>query len=84
MTDRPTAVEPGRGVLEEGRARARLSARQLWVCYLGLGGDATVTQVEAFLDETEVPALREYNLLVDAVNERLMDNDVLPRLAYAS
>jgi hypothetical protein len=84
MSARPRDVQPGLGVLESGRLLGRLTPRELWLRYLGLGGDATVTQVEHYLEETQAPNRREYNLLVDAVNERLMDVGLFPRLAYAT
>ena len=72
------------GVLERGRVTARLTRRDLWLRYLGLGGDSSPVQVDGYLEGSQTPNRREYNLLVDALNERMMDIDVSPRLAYAS
>lgn len=80
--DRPLARGPR--VLEDMRKVARLTPRELWLRYLALGGDASPAQVDSFLADTAQASRREYNILVDALNERLRDIDLVPRLAYAS
>ena len=71
------------GPLEVGRLLARITSRELWLRYLGLGGDASPVDVDAYLAETRIPNQREYNLLVDALNERLTDLGGSVPLKYA-
>ena len=77
-------IEAGPGVLEDGRRLALITRRELWLRYLGLGGDASPGQVEDYLDERSAPDRREYNLLVDALNERFSDIASVTRLAYVA
>lgn len=84
MTSRPLPLARGPRVLDDMRKLARLTHRELWLRYLALGGDASPGQVDAFLADTQQASRREYNILVDALNERLRDIDLLQRLAYAS
>ena len=77
-------VARGPRVLDDMRKLARLTHRELWLRYLALGGDASPNEVDAFLADTKQATRREYNILVDALNERLQDINVVQRLAYAA
>lgn len=83
MTEHPVPIVRGPRVLETARKLARLSNRELWLRYLGLGGNASPGRLDAYLADTEQASRREYNILVDALNERLRDIDLFVRLAYA-
>jgi hypothetical protein len=82
VTDRPRSVRRGPRVLEDTRKLARLTSRDLWLRYLALGGNASPQQVDAYLADTQEATRREYNILVDALNERLSDINLVQRLAY--
>ena len=71
------------GTLERARMLARITSRELWLRYLGLGGDSSPMDVDAYLSEKQIPTRREYNLLVDALNERLIDIGLRSSVQYA-
>ncbi len=75
---------PGGGVLERARKFAKLTHRQLWLSYLGLGGDASPVEVESYLAGGSEPTRREYNILAHALNERLMDLGLATNIQYAA
>ena len=79
-----TSEVPGPGVLERARGRARLSVRELWIRYMGLGGSRTPSELDGILSSSDAPDVREYNLVVDALNERLADLGLNAPVRYAT
>jgi hypothetical protein len=61
------------GVLETARQDVGLSQGDLWLRYFALGGNAMPTEFEAFLSGVLEPAATEYDILVQALNERSME-----------
>ncbi len=84
MPERFRNVIAGRGVLERARVIAEMTGRELWLRYLGLGGDATPKDVDAYLAGRLEPTRREYNILVDALNERFMELGFRSPVQYAA
>jgi hypothetical protein len=84
MSRSTNEIEPGPNVLEDGRVLARITRRELWLRYLGLGGDASPAEFHDYLEDARTPNRREYNLLAHALNERLMDVGLFERLAYVA
>jgi hypothetical protein len=79
------ASEPaGPGVLERARIHAVLSFHDLWLRYFALGGDSGPDQVESYLTRDVDPGRRNYNLLVDALNERYTDLGLDRPILYAA
>ena len=60
-------------ILEEGRKLASLSVGQLWWAYLALGGTASPTTLAAYLSGEMRPDARQYDLIAQALNDRLTD-----------
>lgn len=50
-----------------------VDARQVWLDYYALGGDAPQQTVDAWLAATARPAARDYDILATAMNEALAD-----------
>lgn len=84
MTITPPSEAPGPGVLERARIHAALNVHQLWLRYFALGGDAYPDELGGFLTGGVEPGRREYNLLVDALNERFTELDLARSVLYAA
>jgi hypothetical protein len=67
----PTTAETQRRKLRGALARARASVDDLWLRYLGVGGTAEPTEVEAFLEGTTTLSAAERDRLALAANELL-------------
>lgn len=65
------------------RAVLGISAGELWMSYLGLGGDLPFAQVEAFLDGRAAIGSADYDRLAQVVNESLMDTGDVRSVPYA-
>lgn len=63
----------GPGVLERARIHAALTVHELWLRYFAIGGAASPSEVEGFLTGPNEPDRRQYNLLVDSLNERFSE-----------
>ena len=74
----------GPGVLERARGRAALSMYDLWLRYFAIGGGSTPGDVESFLTHDVDPGSRQYNLLVDALNERFTEMGLDRPVLYAA
>lgn len=74
---------PGPGVLERARIHAALNVHELWLRYFGIGGSAAPADVASFLVGTSEPDRREYNLLVDSLNERFTELRLNRPVLYA-
>lgn len=61
--------------------RAELSVRELWLRYYALGGDAGLTEIDAYLNLMPFSPL-QHNILALAVNERLKQLPPPPRAPY--
>jgi hypothetical protein len=70
--------DPG---LEAGRQLAGLTLTDLWVDYVGLGGNAAESELHGYLDGAHTPP-REHDLVALAINERLADLGIAHRLAF--
>jgi hypothetical protein len=73
----------GSGVLERARHNAALTFYELWLRYFSIGGASSPTEVEAFLTKGTEPDSRQYNLLVDALNERFTELGLNRPVLYA-
>jgi hypothetical protein len=73
----------GPGVLERARQHAALSVYDLWLRYFAIGGDSSPADVESFLAQGSEPGHRQYNLLVDALNERFTEMGLDRPVLYA-
>jgi hypothetical protein len=63
----------GNRVLEAARVQAGLSVSELWMAYFALGGSETAGVLRAFLDADVDPGLVDFDVLVQALNEKFMD-----------
>ena len=52
----------------DGRRRLGMSALALWIGYLAVGGDGSLSDVTAWLAGTTRLSIRDYDLLVQAMN----------------
>lgn len=69
--------------LDSARERAGLDPRQLWWAYAILGGTASEDTVEGFLDGRSVLDPDQYDILAQAVNDRLVELGIDHRAPYA-
>ena len=68
-------------ILDDGRARAGLTNRDLWVAYYSLGGFVSPDDLDSFLAGDTVPASADYNLIAQALNDVFIargDNHPIP------
>jgi anti-sigma B factor antagonist len=71
--------------LDQVRRSARLSVKDLYVDYFALGGTAELGEVAAHVNGASVPLnLHQQDVMVHALNERLVDLGQDRLLAYAS
>jgi hypothetical protein len=56
-------------VLDAGRKRAGLSARDLWLGYHSLGGTADPVTLDAYLDGTATPTSAQYDVIAQTLND---------------
>lgn len=70
-------------VLATALEQAEMSLRSLWLRYVGLGGTATIAQVDAHIrDETSLDE-HQHDVLVHALNERFFEMDLDHPLPYS-
>lgn len=60
-------------VLEAARVQSGMAEAELWLAYFALGGMASPQMVQSILDGTLEPSEPDYDVLVQALNERFMD-----------
>ena len=60
-------------ILGEGLRLAALSIGQLWWAYVAIGGTASPTDLAGFMSGEVVPDALQYDLVAQALNERLGD-----------
>lgn len=70
-------------LLEAACRRAALAPRQLWWAYATLGGTASESDVEAFLAGRSGLDPGQYDVLAQAVNDRLVELGIDHRVPYA-
>ena len=66
----PIPEDEHRRLLDVAYKRADLTLQELWVRYFGLGGDADLVEVEAYLHGLLSFAPLQRDMLAHAVNER--------------
>lgn len=71
-----------RRAIDQARLRADLSVDQLWLRYFELGGVAGLVEVEAFLQRLMPLSGYQHDVLVHAVNERLVEVGLVGDLPY--
>lgn len=71
-------------ILEGGRVRARMTLQELWWAYFALGGVASVAGVRSYLAgaTTGLVPQDQYDILTQAINERLMERGAGAALPY--
>jgi hypothetical protein len=79
-----TSEPAGPGVLERARVHAVLTVHQLWLRYFAIGGDAGPEEVQSYLTRGVEPGRHQYNLLVDALNERFTELGLDRPVLYAA
>ena len=57
--------------LRRAYGHAELTLQELWLRYFGLGGEAGVTEIDAYLNGLLPIPEKQHNILALAVNERL-------------
>ena len=60
--------------LEQGLHRSGMSHRELWLRYVGIGGDAGELELEAYLLALLRPSPLQYDLIAQAINEHFIDH----------
>jgi len=66
-------TRPGQTLLDKARLQAGLSVADLWYAYFALGGMARPEEVAEFVAGAREPARLDYDLLAQAINERLSE-----------
>lgn len=49
-----------------------MSFGELWMAYFGLGGNESLTTIRAHIEDDELIAARDHDLLVDALNDHFV------------
>jgi len=73
---------PRHRLFEAARARAQMGLEELWLDYLGLGGDAGLLELEAHLQGLMPLSQSQQDVLAHALNERLDHLHRANRLPY--
>lgn len=60
-------------MLETARQQAGLTTVELWLRYVGLGGQGTLASVELFVSGATPPDRRQHDRLAQALNDRFVD-----------
>ncbi len=80
-------MNPGGGAgagtpLDVVRRQLVLSREELWVLYIGLGGELSIDDFVGYLTGTGAISRLEYNVLVQALNEVFLDSGRGQSVAY--
>lgn len=67
-----SAPEESELTLAEGLLRSRLAPQELWLEYVGLGGEAGQLEVEAYALGLLQPSPHQHNLIAQALNEQFL------------
>jgi hypothetical protein len=70
-------------ILEAARLRLEMSAPQLWVDYVSLGGSLSPLCIQGYLNGRGLISDHDHDILVQALNERFADFGGDQPLAYA-
>jgi hypothetical protein len=68
---------------EAARQQALLSFDDLWIRYLGLGGESTQDEMKGYVEGTASPSSHEHDVLAQALNERFMDMEMDSPVPYS-
>jgi hypothetical protein len=68
--------------LAAGRERLGLSSEALWLGYISVGGNGTLSQVRRWLDGSSRLSDREYDLLAQALNDEFTDRGMNHPVSY--
>ena len=60
------------GGIVDGRRRLGMSDLSLWIGYLEVGGDGSLADVTGWLSGADPLSVRDYDLLLQAVNDRFV------------
>ena len=63
-------------ILGTALQQAGLTTVELWTRAVGLGGNATLAEVESFVSGATRPDRRQYDRLVQALNDRFIEMDL--------
>ena len=61
-----------------------MSARDLWIGYFAVGGNASLAEVEQWLVGTADPSDQDHDLLAQAVNDEFVARNLDHAIAYRS
>ena len=61
-----------------------MSARDLWIGYFAVGGNASLAEVEQWLGGTSDPSDQDHDLLAQAVNDEFVARNLYHPIAYRS
>ncbi|HEX2178854.1 MAG TPA: hypothetical protein VHL54_04935 [Actinomycetota bacterium] len=64
---------PDTAVLEAARAESGLTMDELWLRYFELTGEASILELEAYLQGALVPSSLQFDMIAQALNERFME-----------
>jgi hypothetical protein len=70
-------------ILEAARLRLEMSAQELWVDYVGLGGSLSLMCIQGYLSGRGLVGDHDHDILVQALNERFANFGGNQTLAYA-
>jgi hypothetical protein len=70
-------------LLDSARVRTGLSVEELWTECVALGANASFDELEAILNGTRSPSVREYDLIAHSLNERFVELGLNHPLPYA-
>ncbi len=59
--------------LDGARREAALSMDDLWLRYISLGGNATLSEMAAFVTSAAPPSRHDHDLVAQALNECFLD-----------
>lgn len=80
MSGRPGPEGQDQVDLSEGLARAGLGLHRLWLQQLAVGGDAGVTELDAYLHGALTLSPHQHDVLAQALNDHFRDVGDLTRV----
>ena len=80
---RPAILSPRTAALTTARRELAMTVPELWLAYIGVGGNGTLPAIQAWLaGGTEIPD-RDYDFLVQALNDGFADRGENHPVAYS-
>ena len=76
--DEPDDVVSEKNDLEAARLLSGLGRFEMWIRYFSLGGRASPLELDALFNQSLVFSASEYNIAVQALNERLTEIGLEP------